>query len=84
MPVYQYRCEECSSEKEAFRRMADRKDGPQCCGKTMKQVILPAHIQPVLGGGSFQGYQCPVSDKYITSRKERREVMAKHDLIEKG
>lgn len=84
MPIYTYKCYHCNSVVDASRKIADRKKGPDCCGEVMNQIIVPAMIQPVLGGGDFPGYQCPVTDKYITSRKQRRNVIAEHNLIEKG
>lgn len=38
----------------------------------------------VLGGGSMPGYLCPVTDRFVTSRRERRNIMAEHGLIEAG
>ena len=43
---------------------------------------MPTQLQPVLGGGDFQGYQCVVSDKWIDSRKKRRETMKQFDILE--
>lgn len=84
MPTYTYECGICGTQKEAIRKIDDRKNGPECCDMMMKQIIVPLHIQPVLGGGSFQGYKCPVTDEYVTSRKRRREIVSEHNLIEKG
>lgn len=84
MPTYTYKCKECGNVEEAFRSIDNRKDGPECCNEVMDQIIVPAHIQPVLGGGSFQGYMCPVTDTFVTSRKQRKEIMARHGMVEKG
>jgi hypothetical protein len=50
----------------------------------MSKVIQPTMLQPILGGGAMPGYQCPVTDEFITSRNRRREIMRLHNLIEKG
>lgn len=84
MPTYSYRCGQCGRTTDAYRPIKDHATGPDCCGASMAQIILPVNIAPVLGGGSFQGYQCVVSDEYVTSRKRRREIMAEHNIIERG
>ena len=84
MPTYSYQCR-CGKTKDDFRHIKQRHDGPLCeCGNTMELKIVPTMLQPVLGGGDFPGYQCPVTDKFVTSRKERREIMKRHDLVEPG
>lgn len=84
MPLYTYKCDECGDVKDAVNKISNRKIGPKCCEQNMYQIIVPVNIQPVLGGGSFQGYVCPVTSKFVTSRKERRNIIAEHNLIEKG
>lgn len=84
MPTYDYQCDECCETQTAIRKIADRKNGPECCGKQTKQIITTSNIQPVLGGGSFEGYKCVVTDEWVDSRKKRREIIAKHGLEEAG
>ncbi len=85
MPLYSYLCENCDKLTDQYNTVDNRAIGPVCgCGSTTKLSIQPTQIQPVLGGGDFPGYKCPVTDKYITSRKERRNIMAEHNLIETG
>lgn len=85
MPTYSYKCQECGSEKDAIRRIADRKNGPDCCGQTMKQVIVAPMIQAqILGGGDCPGYVCPVTQEFVTSRKRRREIMKENGCHESG
>ena len=84
MPIYTYGCDKCERVTDAYRPMAEREQGPECCGQPMKQRIVPPMIAPILGGGSMPGYKCPVTDTFVTSRKQRREIMAEHNLIEKG
>lgn len=81
LPLYTYKCPICDEVKDQFNTIAGRNDGPMCCD-TMELVIMPTQLQPVLGGGDFPGYYCVVTDKFVTSRKERRNIMAKHNLVE--
>ena len=82
-PLYTYRCPECGKTEDAYRAIAERNNGPMCHGP-MSKIILPTMLQPILGGGAMPGYQCPVTDEFITSRNRRREIMREHNLIEKG
>jgi hypothetical protein len=50
----------------------------------MMKEITTTQIANVLGGGSFLGYKCPVSGEWVTSRKQRKEIMARHGVIEAG
>jgi len=83
MPIYSYKCKECETVIDQYNTIDDRHKGPACHG-SMKLQIMPTQLAPVLGGGDFQGYMCPVTDKFVTSRKERRNIMAEHNLVEKG
>ena len=83
MPLYTYKCPICDKTKEAYNVISARHNGPICCD-TMELVIMPTQIANILGGSAFPGYQCIVTDKYVTSRKERRNIMAEHNLVEKS
>ena len=54
-----------------------------CC-EQMELTIVPVNIGIVIGGSDFPGYMCPVTDKFVTSRRERRNIMAEHNLVEMG
>jgi len=49
----------------------------------MQKIIVPPAINPILGGGNWHGYECPVTGEFVTSRKRRREIMRQHNLAEK-
>ena len=83
MPVYTYECFVCQKREDAYRSIADRYLGPDCHGR-MNKIIVPPMLQPIIGGGNFPGYKCPVTDQWVTSRKQRRNIVAEHNLIEKG
>lgn len=84
MPLYAYSCHSCGRQVDEVRSVAERHNGPVCCESQMSLTIVPPQVQPVLGGGKFPGYHCPVTDQFITSRKQRAEIMKRHNLIEKG
>ena len=85
MPIYSYKCEKCEIIKDMYNSINDRRKPLKCdCGGDMLLSIQPTMLQPVLGGGDFPGYKCVVTDKFVSSRKQRREIMKEHDLIERG
>lgn len=84
MPTYTYRCGVCNDVSDHFNTVEDRHKGPQCCGQMASKVLTVAQIAPVLGGGDFPGYRCPVTDQYVTSRKQRVDIMKRHNLQEAG
>lgn len=84
MPTYDYKCSKCGKETTAFRKIAERENGPECCNKSMTKQITAPMLTPVMGGGDFQGYKCVVTDEWVDSRKKRREIMAEHGLEERG
>lgn len=38
----------------------------------------------VFGAHDLEGYHCPVTDRFVTSKRERRNIMKEHDLQEVG
>lgn len=84
MPLYTYKCPGCGEVFTEFNTVADRHKGPQCCEATQLKITATQIQAQILGGGSHQGYLCPVSGEWVTSRARRREIMKEHDLIEAG
>jgi len=85
MPIYSYKCTECGETSDHYNTVADRHKTPVCeCGGVTGLSIQPTQIAPVLGGGDFPGYVCPVTEKYITSRRDRKYVMESNNLIDVG
>ena len=85
MPLYSYKCAECAESIDGYNTVAARHKAPECsCGGAMVLSIQPTQIAPVLGGGEFPGYQCPVTDKYITSRRDRKYIMESNNLVDVG
>ena len=87
MPLYTYKCPECGTKKDGYNTVSNRNSGPLCApchGVLMELTIVPVNIAPILGGGDCAGYMCPVTDTFVTSRRERRNIMAQHNLVEAG
>lgn len=81
MPIYTYRCIECGNIQDGYRPIAARNVCPTCskCGAETEKAIVPTHVAP-----QMPEYQCPVTGEVVHSKKRRREIMAKHNLVEKG
>lgn len=54
MPIYVYRCQDCSELHEAFLR-GSRPEPTNCpaCGKATLQRIVAAHARPITSGGDM-------------------------------
>ncbi len=85
MPLYSYKCSDCGALTDSYNIVANRHQSPVCgCGSMTALSIQPTQIAPVMGGGDFPGYQCPVTDEFITSRRKRKYVMDSNNLVEVG
>ncbi len=86
MPIYTYECEICDEVQDGYNTIAGRhSNAPTCkCGQPTTLAIRPVNLAPILGGGDWQGYMCPVTDTFVTGRRQRRNIMAEHNLIEAG
>ena len=84
MPLYHYRCDKCGEEFDEFKSLDQYQDPTQHsgCGGLGNRVIKVPLINPVLGGGDWQGYHDMAEDKWVTSRKERREIMARNNCVD--
>lgn len=85
--LYEYKCPSCHTSVTVNRPVANYDDPLECpeCMKPMKRRITGGlGFTPVMGGADMPGYKCPVTDQWVDSKKKRREIMAKHDLVERG
>lgn len=66
--------------------MDNRHDSPaceECAGKT-KLILTPTEFNcAFLGSARNPGYMCPVSDKWIDSKRKRISSMDEHNMQEK-
>jgi len=75
VPTYTYRCLECETEQDAFRRMADYMDCPTCeCGGETKKIMNVCQIG-AYSTKVMEPFESPASGKPITSEREKREDM---------
>ena len=83
MPLYTYKCH-CGETVDEFRSISDRNEPVKCeCGGEMEHIIVPTQVNRFwLGSTDNPGYKCPVTNKFITSKRERLNVMREHNLIE--
>lgn len=85
MPLYNYRCNKCEKTETKMNSISNHKEGPMCCDEQMGQIIEAPMVQAIiLGGGSCPGYQCPITNEYVTSRKRRKEIMKENRVVEAG
>ena len=77
--LYDYRCNTCWRQEEAFRTIAERKTkAPICCGEPMEIIITKA---PMGYMGRNIDYICPVTGEHVTSKQQRRNIMAREGLV---
>jgi len=78
--LYDYRCGLCRSDTEAANRWQERhSNAPACCGQPMTLIIKTAPM------GFVQGemrYICPVTNAGVTNHRQRREIMARENLVD--
>lgn len=70
MPTYSYRCDHCGSRFERLLPLA-RFDEPQACdacSATATKVLSAPYVR-----GDYEGYQCPVTDRWIEGRRAHEE-----------
>ena len=80
MPIYAYRCGTCGRDKDEFNRIADRDNGPECCGAPMAKRLTACMVQ--VPGGIDVDYRCPVSGEVVQSMRKRQYIMEKNDLVD--
>jgi putative FmdB family regulatory protein len=81
MPMYDYQCKECLSITTRYRKMDERNNPLRCsnCQGDMKMAILSAPFATVQPEAH---YLCPATGKEVTSWRQRKNLFAKHDLVE--
>lgn len=79
MPIYPCKCEVCGHYDEPIRPVSEYDNHPLHCGQPMKRVLTAPMITP-----DIQPYRSMVTGQMVTSRKEHREMLRKHNLVEVG
>jgi hypothetical protein len=77
MPLYSYRCD-CGNETEAANKMAERHThAPVCHGP------MSIKLTPVIGYVQRPtDYKCPVTGKWVSTNRQRTNIMREHNLID--
>lgn len=81
MPTYSYRCD-CGRTSDRIAPISEYDAEHFCeCGLQMRRVLTPTQISP-----DIEPYQVvgPEHGKWVTSRKQHREYLKKHNLLEVG
>lgn len=83
MPIYDYACECGHVELNVKNTIDDRKtNAPEHCGKKMTIKIGPTQVNAFFFGSSKNpGYLCPETGEYVSSARQRRGIMDKHNLV---
>lgn len=79
--LYTYECQKCGKKQDAYRKVADHKKGPKCCGVTSKQILTAAHVIP-----SFTPYRAVglPGAPYIKTRSEHKAQLRRFGREEIG
>lgn len=75
MPLYTYQCPTCSGKRQIFRKIAARDERLDCgkCGFQMNRTIEAPFVR-----GDYQGYTCPITEKWIEGRRAHEENLKTH------
>lgn len=80
MPLYTYHCGTCGRDADEFNKIADRDNGPSCCGAAMGKKLTACMVS--VPGGIDVDYQCPVSGEVVQSMRRRKYIMEKNGLVD--
>jgi hypothetical protein len=84
MPTYDYACDCGHAVTDYFRHVND--PDPDCqCGKPMIQTFLTPRMVSSFFFGSTKnpGYKCPVTDRWVSTKRQRLSIMDEHNLVER-
>lgn len=75
MPTYRYHCPGCARDFDIFKRLADLDRIEPCsyCFFQMRRQILAPAVH-----GDYQGYDCPITGKWIEGRRAHEENLKQH------
>jgi putative FmdB family regulatory protein len=75
MPIYAYKCPECSAEQDVIKsiRFLDLPEPCEVCGTDMQRQICAPMVQ-----ADLPGYDCPITGKWIEGRKAHEENLKRH------
>lgn len=75
MPTYRYHCPGCARDFDIFKRLADFAREERCshCSFQLQRRILAPAVM-----GDYQGYDCPITGKWIEGRRAHEENLKRH------
>jgi putative FmdB family regulatory protein len=80
MPLYEYQCDSCETRRDEVRRIIDRNMPKTCgCGGVFEHKIFTAPVGRVQEEAH---YICPATGEKVTSWAQRKNLFAKHNLVE--
>jgi hypothetical protein len=79
MPVYSIFCKKCGSIDEVVRTIDERDTLPDCCGAKMTRAMCALMVQ-----SDITPYQSQVTGEMIKTRRQHRNHLKDHKLIEVG
>lgn len=80
MPIYEYQCLKCLKVQDAYRKVAERENSPECCGQKTKKIISNYNVHP-----DFEPYiDHNLTDKpqWVKSKQHRKKLMQEHGVTE--
>lgn len=86
MPMYEYECGTCGKHEDSPRCVAERDEGPECCGGRMARVFA---VRGAVAPNDNPGFQ-PAFGKTFSSKRQMRDEMRRlrneHgiDMVEVG
>lgn len=75
MPLYTYKCPECSTKQPVFKRIAELEE-PELCAKD--GTVMARVLEAPAVRGDYQGYACPVTGVWVEGRRAHEENLKKH------
>jgi len=76
MPIYAYLCNVCGGSRDVWKRIADLDRNETC-----QECATPGMVRRVTAPavrGDYEGYRCPITDKWIEGRRAHMENLRKH------
>lgn len=76
MPYYSFKCQVCHESEDHFRKIEQRGLAPYHCQAEMTRTLSPMHIR-----GDLTPFRSPVDGRWIDSRRQRDEHLAREGCI---
>jgi putative FmdB family regulatory protein len=81
MSLYDYKCWKCGKTQEAHRSIAERYNGPECCGAPTEKQVSHYHVAPMFNAYRAVGHE---RGRVIKNRDEHRDYLKRYGYEEVG